>query len=158
MAKTLQLKIDLPDKEVTKFNKALKTLGETDAPFIKDAVEDSGQFFTNRVRGHAKGGIASAVAFVGTKGQGASVRAIGVAKHPAAAPMEFGRTNYYRGFKARQQKRTGQKFKASPGQKAEPFVGIKTGDQATAETRPYARERILDGFAKEWDRILGGGE
>jgi len=137
-------------------SRALKVLGETDAPFLREAMEDSGRLLEGATRSRAPGSMAQKTDFTKVSGKGATLRATVVVRHAGAKSMEFGRLNYYRGFTDRRMKATGQRFKSSKGQKAKPFVGIIKGGQALAAVEPQVRQKIEAAIEKEWDRIAGG--
>lgn len=162
MPGALQLRIAIPDKEVTKLKRALKLLGETDAEYLRDAMDKAGEIITEEVARRAPGSMRGRVAFGGVKGVGGNVRAVGQVTHPGAKSMEFGRVFYYRGFQGnnrpgspRTSMKSGTKFRAARGQRAKPFIGIVNGDQAMAAARPRVVPVILAGIAKQWDDIGG---
>ena len=155
-AKALTLDIKVAGAKALK--RALKVLGETDAPFLREALEQSGKLLRAATAKRAPGSIAAAVAFAGVKGTGGALRAPLKIKHPGAIPMEFGRVHYYRGFTGRRQKATGQRFKASPGQKAKPFLGVVSGGGAIAEVRDEVEKLIRVAFEREWERIASEGD
>lgn len=136
--------------------RALKVLGETDAPFLKDALEESGHLLERATESRAPGGMAQKVAFVGVKGRGATLKATVVVRHAGGKSMEFGRLYFYRGYRGRAMKATGQRFRSSKGQKAKPFVGITRQDQAIGAVAPEVRQKIETAFEREWERIAGG--
>ena len=142
-------------KGITRLKGAMKVLGETDAPFLRDAVEQGGNLLEDAVKGRA-GSLAGVTSMTGVKGAGAAVRALVVVKDGRAKAVEFGRTTYYRGYTGRKQKATGQKFKSSKGQKARPFVGIKKADQAIGSVAPQVVPLIAKAFEKEWERLAEG--
>lgn len=137
--------------------RAFKVLGETDAPFLRHALEQSGGLLTEATHSRAPGGMAATVAFVGVKGKGAVLRATVVVRHAGAKSMEFGRTWYYEGFTGRKMKATGQRVKRK-GQQAKPFVGIIPGGHAIGAVEPKARELIEQAISKEWERIVAEGD
>ena len=156
MAKTQAWKIEV--RGAKSLHKALQILQETDAPFLREALETSGNLLRSEAAQRAPAGIAQTVAFVGVKGKGAQLRALIRVKHPGGKSMEFGRQYYYRGYRGRQMKMTGQRFKAAKGQKAKPYLGIIKGDAAIAAARDKVETLILDAFEKEWIRIAGEGD
>src|SRR3990167_808178 len=106
MAKTQAWKIEV--RGATSLHKALQILGETDAPFLREALETSGQLLRAEAAQRAPAGIAQTVASVGVKGKGAQLRALIRVKHPGGKSMEFGRQYYYRGYRGRQMKKIGR--------------------------------------------------
>ena len=155
MAKSgFQLRVELDGKSVTRLNRALKALGETDAPFIRAALDDIGPRFAGAIKSRAKGGIAAGVQTKGVKGSGGALRFAGVVKHPGSRSMEFGRQYYYRGYKGRAVK-SGQRFKVAGGQRPQPYVGVINGDHAIGAVKGYARERLTEAINQEWERIGG---
>lgn len=150
------VKIGIEVKGAKSLGRALKLLGETDAPFLRQALEEAGELLEGATRGRAPGSMAAKTAFVGVKGKGATLKATVTVRHAGAKAMEFGRLYYYRGYTGRAQKATGRRFRSGKGQKAQPFVGIMKGGQALGQVEPKARELITTAFEKEWDRIAGG--
>lgn len=150
--KTMQFRVELDGKTASRLNSALKALGETDAPFLRAALDDVGARYLNEIRARAKGSLKGGARARGVTGQANTLKFSGFVGHPAAKALEFGRQYYYRGYKGRAQK-TGQRFKSSPGMRAQPYVGIKNKDQATGATSPYARERLTEAIAQEWERL-----
>ena len=140
----------------TNLKRALKVLGETDAPFLRQALDDSGRILEHEAVARAPGGIARGVGFAGVKGVGGQLRAVVRIKHPGARSMEFGRVWYYHGYRGRAQK-SGQKFRASPGQKARPYLGVKDGGQAIAASKSRVVALLNDAFEREWERLGSGG-
>jgi len=136
--------------------KALRILAEPDAPYLRAAMTQGGQLLDRAASSRAKGGIASAVQFAGVSGKANGLRALVKVKHPGAKPMEFGRTKYYRGWTGRKQ-RSGTAFRASPGQRAQPFIGIKQGNAAIGAVGPQIRELFTVAVEREWERIGTGG-
>lgn len=147
---------------VTNLKRALRVLAEPDAPFLRSALEESGQLLRAAAARRAPGRIAAAVRFTGVKGKGAGLRATIDVRHPGARSMEFGREMYYRGFTGRQQKATGRKFRVGPGrgQPARPYLGVIKGNAAIAEVEDRVRQLLAEAFEREWERIAvgGGGE
>lgn len=139
--------------------RALSVLGETEAPFLRVALEDSGQLLEDAATRRARGGIGRGVMFTGVKGKGSGLRATVRVKHPGARSMEFGRFNYYQGYTGRSVK-SGRKFQvpAGRGQKPRPFLGIVKGDAAIAEVKGPIEEKLKRAISGEWDRILAEGD
>lgn len=154
MAATSTVSIQI--KGQRSLSRALRVLADTDVPYLDEALSDSGRMLRSAASTRSTGGISSAVSFVGLRGSGASKRALVVAKHPGAKPMEFGRTNYYRGFTGRRQKATGQAFRSS-GQRPRPFVGIKEGNAAIGATEEQIRARLQSAIEQEWARFDDSG-
>ena len=150
------VKIGLEVKGAKALQRAFKLLGETDAPFLKKALEESGELLEGATRSRAPGSMAQKVAFTRVSGKGATLRATVVVRHAGAKSMEFGRLYYYRDFQGRAMKATGQRFRSGKGQKAKPFVGVISGGQAMAAVEPQVRAKIQAAYEKEWERIAGG--
>lgn len=150
-------------ENLPRFKKAIKLLGDGNAPFLRAALNDAGQVADTEVTHFAPGAIASTVVFAGIKGAGANSKAIVAVKHPGARPMEFGRTYYYRGWTGKPRgkgyiKGSGQRFKAARGQQPRPFIGIKNQDHAVASMAPKVTKLLGDAITQEWERVLGGGQ
>lgn len=131
----------------------MKALEEMDAPEIAAALGRASSIADREVRGRARGSMTGLVTTKPGKKLGAAI-VLGVVKHPGAKAMEFGRTQYYRGFTGRSQK-SGTKFKASRGQKARPFVGIKKGDAAMAAMKGPIERELVAGVKAVWNRRAG---
>lgn len=154
MAGTVKIGIEVSGAKA--LGRALRLLGETDPPFLREALDEAGHLLEGATRSRAPGGMARTVDFVGVKGKGATLKATVVVRHAGAKSMEFGRLYYYRGFTGRSQKATGQRFRSGKGQKARPFVGIMDSGHAMGAVKDDARRLIETAFEKEWDRIAGG--
>ena len=143
---------------VNRLKRAMKVLGETDAPFLRTALTQGGQVLDQETGARAPGGIAQTVAFVGIKGTGATLRAVVTVKHPGAKAMEFGRTKYYRGYtgKGKGSRKRGTAFKASPGQKARPYLGVKKYDHAIGASKPRVQKLLTDAINATWESVAGG--
>lgn len=158
MAKgTSTLNIEVDQKSLRQLTGALKALGESNAPYLREALDDAGQRFTSEVRRRARGGIAAKVRGKGVTGKGTALRFRGVVAHPGARSEEFGRVWYWRGYRGRAMSATGRRFRvgAGKGQKARPYLGVMKGDAAIGATVLFARQRILRGVDDEWSRIGG---
>lgn len=136
--------------------KALRILAEPDAPYLRQAMTQAGQTLDRAASSRGKGGIGSAVQFAGVQGKANGLRALIKVKHPGAKPMEFGRTKYYRGYTGRSQK-SGTSFRARPGQKPDPFIGIVKGDAAIGAVGPQIRTLFTTAIDREWNRIGAEG-
>ena len=124
--------------------KALRVLGETDAPFLRAALEESGQDLAAEAAARAPGGIGRAVKFTGVKGKPSGLRAMVQVKHPGSRSMEFGRKWYGQ---------HGRRVKVAKGQPARPYFGIVKGDAAIGATNERSMKRISDAIFNEWERI-----
>lgn len=159
--------------------RACKLLGETDAPFLREAMYDSQELVADAVQARAPGGIKKGVLVRAVRGKGASLVAPIAIKHPGARSMEFGRVWYYKATDNRRgsignnrggigpgggSKRRKGSIKAGStkvrrkGQRARPFIGIVNNDAAIAATSDRVREVISAAIVKEWDRILAEGD
>lgn len=141
--------------------RALKELGDTEAPFLRQAVDEGGHLLELAVRGMAPGAMAQTVRFVAVRGSGANVKALVRVTHPGAKAMEFGRHTYYKGF-TRPLHKGGMKATGTPfqsrGQKARPFVGVMKLDQAIGSVKDEIQTKIEQAFVKEWERIAVEGD
>ena len=138
-------------------SKALRVLGEGDAPFIRAALTDAGMLLRSAAAHRTHGGIASAIAFVGVMGKANSLRAVIKIKHPGAKSMEFGRSRYYTGYRGRAVK-SGRLVTYAPprGQRARPYLGVIKGNGAVGEVRERVETMLRAAFEKEWERIGAG--
>jgi len=142
---------------VKSLTRVLKALAEDDAPFLRKALEEAGALLEREIESRAPGSMPATVTFRGVTGSAPRLRASIRVKHPGAKSMEFGRSWYYRDFMGRAQKATGQRFRASPGQRPKPFIGIIKGDAAVGAVRPRLEQIINEAIEAEWHR-LGAGE
>jgi hypothetical protein len=83
---------------------------------------------------------------LGVKGTGVGLRFAGKVTHPGARSMEFGRIYW---------KRDGVKRKHPPGQKARPYLGVKTGGAAIGAVRNHVEDELYGAIEAEWNRIQG---
>lgn len=138
------VKVGIEVKGAGQLQKALRVLGEADAPFLRAALEESGRDLAGQAARRAPGGIGRAVQFTGVKGKANGLRAVGVVKHPGSRSMEFGRKFWMR---------RGQRIAHSPGQRPRPYLGVVQGDAAIGAVKEDAQRRIADAFEREWERI-----
>lgn len=151
MAKAIGWRIDV--EGVTELSRALRVLAEPDAPYLREALAESGRELEHAAERRTHPSIASTIDFAGVKGTRAGLRAVVRIKHPGGRSMEFGRQFYYRDFTGRQQRATGRRFRSSPGQRAKPYLGIVKGDAAIAETAGSIAKRLGAAIEREWERI-----
>lgn len=152
MSNTAAVRIEITGQRA--LARAMKAVGDTDAPFLNHALLESADDAAGETRSRGPGSIGSAVSIVGLRGSGISKRAVVSVKHPGAASMEFGRTLYYAGYTGRKQK-SGYKRKVSKGQQAKPFIGVVKGDAAMGASRDRIVMRIMHAFELEWERLGG---
>lgn len=152
-AGTSGIRIELDEDSLTRLRRAFRVLGEEQAPFLRDALDEAGRELAAVAASMAPGSIGSRVEYRGIRGKGVAIRAVGVVRHPGARSMEFGRHWYWTGYKGRNMK-SGRKVRRK-GQAARPFLGVISGG-AMAVVAPKARQRLLDAIEREWDRMLGG--
>lgn len=137
---------------INRLRRAMRALGEKDAPFLRDAVDQISRRTEREVRQRAPGSMAGTVQFAGVRASG--VRTYGLIRinHPGAKSMEFGRRQYYFGYKGRAM-RSGTKRVVARGQRARPFVGVVNQDAAIGAVAPLARQLWEDAIEREWDRL-----
>lgn len=141
--------------------KALQILGETDAPFLREAMEKVGHLAERETRARAPGTMASKTDFIRVAlSRRGDIRALLAVKHGGAIPMEFGRTRYYRQYKRgakgeHYMKATGYKG-TYPGQRAKPFVGVVNQDHAIGAVKDDMARLLGEALEKEWERITRG--
>lgn len=150
------ISIELDPKTLKGLKAGLKAVGDVEAAPFREAMTDSGRHLTHAVESRAPGSMGSKTEFQGlNKGAGANVRALGAVKHPAAVAHEFGRTKWPYGY-TQHGKGSAQGAKTrthKPGQVARPFVGLKAGNAAIGESRPYVEKRLLEGIAETWTSL-----
>lgn len=153
----------------TQLKRAFRVLAEPDAPFLREALAAAGRILEHEAASRAPGGIAKGIGFSGVRGVGASLRAVISIKHPGARSMEFGRVWYYHQVGAGvsgmgnnrpgskrvkgSMKTKGTKYRASPGQKAKPFLGVKDGGHAIGASKDRVVALIGEAFEREWERL-----
>lgn len=140
-------------KGVGKLTRALRALEELDAPELKATMGRISRIAEGEISQRAPGSMPGRVNARAAKKFGRTIT-LGEVKHPGAKSMEFGRTKYYTGYRGRNQK-SGTKVTRS-GQKARPFIGIKTGKQSMEAMRGPIEREIREGIAAVWARDTGG--
>lgn len=154
-----------------RIQRALQVLGDTEAPFIRQALLDVGQQMTVAIRAVGRPSITRVIESGDVVARAGGFRLPMSVVHPAAAVTEFGRQWWYRGrgdgrignnrgaSKRRKGvfKRYGERIKYAPGMPARPYVGIVDGGHAIGAVQPFARQRFLEAFEREWERIAAGG-
>lgn len=146
---------------VTRLRNALSLLGETDAPYLRTALEWASHRFIAAAARRAPGSIGRSITLAGVQPSARYVaQAKIVVKHPGAAPMEFGRQYYYRGYKGRAMRATGYRFRVPPGrgQKARPYLGVVNKDAAIGEVQDDIEKMLMDAIEAEWERITAVAE
>lgn len=136
-------------KGITRLRSSLKALEEMDAPEITAGLGRIARLADSEVSRSAPGSMGGKVNTRPAKKLGATIT-LGEVKHPGAKAMEFGRTTYYEGYKGRAQK-SGNKVKRG-GQKARPFIGIKTGKQAMGRLQEPVERELRESIAAVWNR------
>lgn len=134
----------------TAMRRRFAAMEELDAPEIRVRLDRIAALAHAEVSSAAPSSMAGKVITKPAKKLGGSIT-VGEVRHPGAKTMEFGRTNYYRGYTGRNQK-SGTKFKSSPGQKPRPFVGIKKGDHAMGRLVEPVRNELIAGIVDVWNR------
>lgn len=126
--------------------KALKALAEPDAPFLRQALTESGELLRGAAASRAPGGIASKVGFSGIRGTvGGGLRAVIVIDHPGGRSMEFGRVWYYRKDFESRQAQLMRSFSYAGTKAAERRIEKRlsalAGGQAIGNNRPGSKRR-----------------
>lgn len=153
MAKPGPLKMGVEILGVKEMGKALKAVGDTEAPFVTEALEWAGPHMVASAKTFApNSSIANAISFIGVKGKGIRQRAVVRAKHPAGASFEFGRLWYYTGYSGRDA-RGGIRVRRYPGFAKKPYLGIVKRDKALGEVSEEITDRLMDAMVKEWRRL-----
>ncbi len=137
--------------------RALKVLGETDAPHLREGLEKGAGILHGAAVARAGGSIGQSIEMVGIRGKGGALRYVLRIRHKGGRSREFGRVWFYRGYRGRAVKATGRRFKAgalgSAGQRPRPFIGIVRGDAAIGETADQIRDVMAEAISQEWERI-----
>lgn len=155
-----------------RLQRAMEVLGQTDAPFIREALLDVGREMTGAIRAFGRPSVTRVIEVGEVRPRGAGSTLPMAVVHPAAAVLEFGRQWWYRGrgdgrignnrggSKRRKGvfKRYGERIKYHPGMPARPYVGIVAGGHAIGTVQPFAHQRFLEAFEREWARLTAEGE
>lgn len=153
---------------VAQVNRVCKLFGETDAPFLREALDECGAMLARETVSRAPGGLARATRYIGIRGRGMALRAIVQVKHPGSRSMEFGRKWYYAGAvgagnnspglkRGKGSMKRGKRV-ARRGQKARPYAGITTGGGAMGAIADEVREKLATAYAMEFERVANGGQ
>jgi len=156
---------------INRLNRALSVIGEDDAPYLREALEQVGRMLAGEIRARGRPSIVARIEQGPIRGSGAGIRLPMAVVHPAAATLEFGRQWWYRGkgdgrignnrpgSKRRKGvfRRYGERIKYHPGMPARPYVGIVHGDQAIGAIQPETRRLIEEALEREWARIAAEG-
>lgn len=160
MARAFDLKVELDGKSYTNLMRALRVLGEEDAPHIRKALQLAGRRFTSEIGSRAPRAFRR-FSERGVIGHPGGLKFSSSIAHPASRRMEFGRNPRPYGVTWKQaNRRRGQGGKGGyvlRGQSPRPYVGIKSGGQAIGATAPYAKEVLTQAINDEWARIGGEG-
>lgn len=134
----------------------LQVLGETDAPYLRAALEEGGQLLRGAAEAHSPASFHPKFKGPTIRPYSGSLRAIVSIRHPAVRSMEFGRFNYYRGYTGRAMKSSGHKFHvaAGRGQRPKPIFGIVNGDGAVGAVGDKVEVLLREAIAKEWERLV----
>lgn len=138
--------------------KAMKAIGDTNAPFLTRAMEQAGPLVAAEVPKDAPRHLRGAVAFVGVRGIGGNVRALIEVSAPDANRQEFGRAPkpYLHSGTARGRRRTYKLKRAGyvyKGSKARPYVGVKNKDHALGRALPIVGPIIERAILAEWNDL-----
>ena len=137
--------------------KAARAIGESDLPYLRHALLASGSLVAQSARGFAKGGIGSRISAPALNNSKTSPYAKFDVRHPGSRSMEFGRKNYWRGYRIVGRRRSGgTKTAHSPGQKARPYIGILNADAAVGATQSRVKALLAEAVSNEWDRLGSG--
>lgn len=145
--------------------RAMRVLGDQDAPFLKDALVKSNNLLAAEIRSRATGGLANSVHIIGLKGEGSArgLRAVVQVRHPGSRSVEFGRVKYYTDFTGGNNRPGSKRKKGSirrtgtlvtrRGQRPRTYVGIKHGSHAIGATAPEISKILSEAIDKEWARL-----
>lgn len=132
--------------------RAFRELAKPEAQFRRESLREGAVLLANAARSRAKGSIGATIHAGAVVNEGGAVLAAKITvTHPGAKPMEFGRQRYYEGYKGRNVK-GGRKVRRS-GQRARPYLGVKTGGAAVGETMPKAAENLGAAYEREFERL-----
>ena len=137
--------------------RAVQALGDRDAPYVREVLDDSGNDLAAAARGFAKGTIGRRVSYQGVKGTGFGARAIVKSEHPGGRSMEFGRRFYLTDFKRIRGRAIGGRKVRRAGQQARPFIGVVNQDAALGQVAPRFVARMGEAIDREFERVANGG-
>lgn len=130
--------------------KGLKAVGDMDAPYLRQAWANVGEYFAEEIRHRGPG--AMLVQAKGVRGKGTKLSAPVTIKWPGIRPMEFGDYYGHRGHKD-------SEYHAYPrGQRPKPIVGVIHGDLAVGATMAWAVTTVGDAVKAEWERLASSPE
>jgi len=137
----------------------LRAMHVQSVPIIDDALGDIGNVLAigmDAVKPHASFQVQKPV----IRGQPHARRvSVGMA-HKAVRTVEFGKKYWWVGYKrpgiSRGSPRGysmkgGYKIQKSPGQPARPFLGILSGASVAESIRPWAGQRLVDAYIKQFE-------
>lgn len=150
------VRLDLRVDGAKDLNRALKALGADDAPYLRKALEDSSELLGRAAARRTHTSIAQSIEIKAVRGRANRLKGVITFKHPGARSREFGRKFYYRDFVQRRM-REGVRFRSSPGQAAQPFLGIVSGGGAIGATKHQIEANITKAIAREWERLAARG-
>ena len=151
--------------------RAFKALEEfDDLPYAREALLHVQGMAIGEISKRAPDHLKGKAVALPIRGEGTTMKAPIKVEHPSSKTFEFGRHYWYKDFSrggiigpvknrranARAKgymKATGKRFYATPGQKATPYIGIKSGGHAIGAIAPEAAEIISRALAKEWSRL-----
>ncbi len=138
--------------------RAARALGDKDAPYVREVLDESGNDLARAARSLGKGAVGRRVSYQGVKGQGFGARAIVKAEHPGSRAAEFGRRFYLTGYKRVKGRAIGGRKIARRGQAAKPFIGVVNQDAAIGQISPRFVARMGDALEREFERVATGGD
>jgi hypothetical protein len=135
--------------------RAARAIAEPELPYLREALMESASLVADSARGFARGGIASRIGAPKlTRGRVPASRF--EVRHPGSRSMEFGRRYYYRGYRRMGGRMEGaQRFRATRGQEARPYIGIIHGDAAVGASADRVKRLLAEAVSREWDRLGG---
>jgi hypothetical protein len=142
----VKVKIDLPAEDLRRLQRLVRAVG-ADAPEVREAFEGAVDgVLIPMLRAAAPGSMGRKISRtkIGQAKGGSAPRTTVKIRHPGAAPYEFGRKKYWRGWKGRARGRGayerlgGRPFRSAIGQRPRPWIGVKGGGVLAAAKGPMA--------------------
>jgi hypothetical protein len=156
----VQIKVQIEPGELRRLRRQLRALG-VDSPEVREAFEQAvDTVLLPALRAAAPGSMGSRIkrGKVSRAQLGTNPRVMIRINHPGAASYEFGRKFWWRGWRGRARGKGSQKalggytFRATPGQPARPWIGIKGGG-VLAAARPALIRAVERGIERAWRRL-----
>lgn len=158
----VRVSVYVPAGQYRRLMTLLKAIGEQEAPYLRQALEESAQLMVDEIQSRAPTVVRPTVGSrpVRSVTSGAVVEV----RHPAAKPLEFGvrKRHWRRPRRAKMLYGPGMQHPVRRTRwgpfKARPFIGIVDRRHAIGAAEPRIRELLAQAIEREWERAGLGGE